>query len=173
MKALEFINKIYLVVEVFHSNPFDKYYRIIDDNNEEQAFHADNFNVVEQDIVAPAIYKHFKHEQKPDKYIYATMGITQPINHDEFAKLYSTANDEDKLCAEHTETQECLLIIKKDGKLYSDSSKDICISSLVIYVSLYDNHLAYARPYEMFAGLVDKEKYPNVKQTFRLEMIKY
>lgn len=42
---------------------------------------------------------------------------------------------------------------------------------LVIYKALYEPFEIYARPYEMFTSLVDKEKYPGVKQTFRMEKI--
>ena len=42
---------------------------------------------------------------------------------------------------------------------------------LVIYKALYEPFEIYAKPYEMFTSLVDKEKYPAVKQTFRMEKI--
>lgn len=52
---------------------------------------------------------------------------------------------------------------------------DIAIDSetnkkLVIYRSLYGDGLLYARDYDMFISLVDKEKYPNVKQEYRFEL---
>ena len=43
---------------------------------------------------------------------------------------------------------------------------------LVIYEALYDDHKIWVRPYDMFVSKVDKEKYPDVIQEYRFELIK-
>lgn len=43
---------------------------------------------------------------------------------------------------------------------------------MVIYRALYGENKLYARPYDMFLSKVDREKYPDVEQEYRLELQK-
>ena len=54
--------------------------------------------------------------------------------------------------------------------------EDVAIDSetkekFVVYRALYGEHLLYIRPVEMFLSEMDREKYPNVKQKYRMELI--
>ena len=44
------------------------------------------------------------------------------------------------------------------------------LEKYVVYRALYGDCKLYIRPYDMFNSLVDKEKYPNVKQKYRFEL---
>ena len=65
------------------------------------------------------------------------------------------------------------------GKMYkvldivydSESNNDDEYKKIVIYQALYGDNLKWARPYDMFNSLVEKEKYPEVKQEYRFEEV--
>ena len=45
------------------------------------------------------------------------------------------------------------------------------MEELVIYKAMYGSGDVYARPVYMFLEMVDKEKYPNIQQIYRFELI--
>ena len=53
----------------------------------------------------------------------------------------------------------------------SESNNDEEYKKVVIYQALYEDNLKWARPYDMFNSLVDREKYPNASQEYRFEEV--
>lgn len=43
---------------------------------------------------------------------------------------------------------------------------------MVVYKQMYDEFKTYVRPLSMFLGEVDHEKYPDVKQKYRFELVR-
>lgn len=119
-----------------------------------------------RELVSPAIYKHFK-----DKY-YATVGVVKAIGGVSLSE--EDIDSKIVLIAEYTEAKDSesleVKIINLDGVYYHLRDD---LSDLVLYKSLYDNHRAYVRDIDMFLSEVDKEKYPNVEQEYRFELVRY
>lgn len=53
----------------------------------------------------------------------------------------------------------------------SEANNESEFKKLVVYQALDGEKLIWVRDYDMFASLVDIEKYPEVKQTYRFEEI--
>lgn len=53
----------------------------------------------------------------------------------------------------------------------SETNRDEQQKKLVVYEALYDDHKIWVRDYDMFASKVDKEKYPDVEQEYRFELL--
>ena len=107
-------------------------------------------------IKYPAIYKHFKNNY------YAVMSVSKPIEDKSISK------DKNRLQAYHTELNK-LIDIYKLGDLYYHDNK--LQDNLVLYKALYDDKGIYARPINMFLSEVDKNKYPDIEQKYRFELV--
>ena len=115
----------------------------------------------ERKLLVPQVYKHFK-----DK-LYCTMGVSMPVQscrgkHIQWCGIKI-------LYVQHTEKEEPVGIIldKKSGNCFHFEQDEA--DELVLYRSLYDSTGIYARPKKMFLSPVDKDKYPNAKQYWRME----
>ena len=118
-----------------------------------------------------AVYKHFKHTDKdPLNYLYITICTAERINEENI----QIDNLQSMFSIEYTEIDNKIIDIyynKKENKFYYYDEENIIKDTLVIYKSLYDNHITYGRPLDMFIGKVDKEKYPDIKQEYRFELV--
>ena len=124
-----------------------------------------------REVKIPAVYKHFKHKENemPNNYMYATICIAYPIQIKDVSLrdmlppfITVTMTETDTITNIYfLNNKWCYLLLNKKEET----------QQLVIYKSLYDGSIPYARPIEMFLSEVDHKKYPNVKQTYRFELV--
>lgn len=87
-----------------------------------------------------------------------------------------TVNDLVKGCVVQHFKRELLSEQERETPLYTYEILGTAMHTeteeqLVIYRALYGDMKLYARPVDMFLSEVDGEKYPEVKQKFRFELI--
>ena len=124
-----------------------------------------------REVKIPAIYKHFKHKENemPNNYMYATICIAYPIQikdvslRDMLPPFITVTMTETNTITNiyFINNKWCYLLLNKKEET----------QPLVIYKSLYDGSITYARKIEMFLSEVDHKKYPNVKQKYRFELV--
>lgn len=128
-------------------------------------------------IICPAIYKHFKRTDDGtlNNYMYCTMFIAKSVDREVIAEFCEPRYKTEVLpivWAEFTEIKDKqipLFLIDGEYKFWNGDCKE----DLVVYKSLYDDKKPYARPLSMFISEVDHVKYPNVKQKYRFELVRY
>ncbi|WP_346961292.1 DUF1653 domain-containing protein [Clostridium sp.] len=125
-----------------------------------------------RELIFPAIYKHFKHDEngRLNNYMYAAIGIAETIDESEIRNDLSLKEVGFFI---ETETKHKIRVLSnKEHKLFIPMRNWIISKGeYVIYKSLYDG-FDYARPYDMFVGKVDKNNYPQATQTYRFEQVK-
>ncbi len=60
-----------------------------------------------------------------------------------------------------------VIAIAYDSENYQEENPEV--SKMVVYQDIHDEKNCWVRPYQMFNSLVDKEKYPEIKQEYRFE----
>lgn len=136
-------------------------------------------NYVEKSLKLYGVYNHFKGKQ------YVVVGVSYPdtvmYNELKFQRVNLAYKDlVDKKASIFTEdTNKYIISYSKSripsdfedlsGIYFHDSSKYSGI--LVLYMSLYDEPVVWSRPVEMFLSKVDKEKYTQATQDYRLESV--
>ena len=120
-------------------------------------------------VKIPAVYKHFKHKEDGiiNNYLYCTMFLAYPIKKEDGLNT-EIMRKAPKITVKHTETNEEITLFYYDNQWnYINNDNE----TLVIYKSLYDGSFPYARPMDMFLSEVDHNKYQNVKQKYRFELL--
>lgn len=56
-------------------------------------------------------------------------------------------------------------------KVLANRHSDAFCEKIVVYQALYGDYKYFVRPYEMFVSKLDHDKYPDVKQEYRFELI--
>lgn len=125
-------------------------------------------NKIGRFLTYPGIYRHFKQVKNNEDMIYCVSSFSVPSTK-EFIKSLIDNADPELLLFHHTELEKEIEIFRIGNKYYHYA--DVELEILPIYTALYGDRKTYVRPLSMFLSKTDKEKYPNAKQKYRLELI--
>lgn len=128
----------------------------------------DECNRANNYIQIPGIYRHFKQTKDGEDMIYAVSNISVPLQPKDMLELVQKEKHTIHVY-HHTELECDTWIFRVGDKYYHPAS--IESEKLVVYTGLYGERKTYLRPLTMFLSTVDKVKYPNATQKFRLERI--
>lgn len=119
-----------------------------------------------RDLKVGSKYRHFKGKD------YVVIGFSNPITAHEFVIEEEKNFYSNLLNAQYTEGDQIIhvFVYTNDCIKYMHNLSEYN-GKLVIYRALYDDYNLYARPYDMFLSEVDRVKYPNIEQKYRLEEI--
>lgn len=116
----------------------------------------------------PKIYKHFKHDPEgiPNNYTYVTLFESEPKDTEWL--MQQESEQIGIMETEHNWYGSSYLI---NGKYYH--SNKLCSEKMVIYKSLYDGHMAWTRPVNMFLSKVPegRESENPTGQIYRFEEV--
>lgn len=110
-------------------------------------------------VNSQSVYRHFKGD------FYSVLGVSKPVDTSELVNIYESFN------TKHTESEK-MFYVYKDNKGFLYHSKQMESEEVVLYKSLYKGVGVFGRPLNMFLSKVDKEKYPNAIQVYRMEEYK-